>query len=65
MVTDPPGPGATVAGNAPAEIQLSAALTELIVSVPPPVFTMPSAVAVDWGLVADALNESKGEPMLS
>jgi hypothetical protein len=65
MVTEAPGPGATVEGNAPTEIQPSAAVTELMVSVPPPAFTMLSAAAEGCGLVDNATKDNKGDPTLN
>src|SRR5689334_9586456 len=65
MVTEAPGPGATVEGNAPTEIQVSAAVTESMVRAPPPAFAMLSAADEGCGFVDNATKDSNGDPTLN
>ena len=65
MVAEPPGPGAIPVGKALTEIQLSAAETEVIASVPPPPLAMLRAAEVDCGFELSAVNESNGVPRVN
>jgi hypothetical protein len=64
-VTEIPGPGDTVAGTVLTLTQLLAAVTELILKVPPPVFWIVNDCESGAGLVLDVVKERSAVPTLS